>query len=471
MRLGIFTKNSRIPKWFVAILTILWFAMIPLMSCAPQIEPLPHILAGAAGVLLTLIFLRVGNYFHLLRPIPRQSDLFVMIAAVGMAAVLTSAIDVWTYGASACRLMAPIAWSPVLAIVAFITHYSVSRFVAPCLSKMRIVLDLDPAERNLVIAELEALALSDRFVFLSRGGLTQYLLRGAHSEIDLIVISRQNPKFFEADSTLLRAHLLGIPICERRQVTTALTGRIRLSDTDFESYLLEAVPQTPTLRAFWRTKEAIEPVVATLLAIAFAPLMGCIALMIKMTNPGPVFYKQTRTGYMGRPFTLIKFRSMKVDAEKDGPRWCVSDDQRVTTLGRFLRRTRLDELPQLFNVIRGDMGFFGPRPERPEIYSALRREIPVFSIRTVVKPGITGWAQVLAGYASSVEESRKKLEYDLFYIQNMSPRLDLITLLLTIKIALFGHRDEQSSVASADELVIRAEPKPSAATSVLAHNG
>ena len=471
MRLGIFTKNSRIPRWFVVILTVLWFAMIPLMNCAPVIEPLQHFLGGVGAIMLTLMFLRMGNYFHLLRPIPRQSDLFVMIAAVAMASLFPAAIDVWTYGADACRLTAPIAWSPVLGILAFIAHYSVSRYVAPCLSKMRIVLDLEPAERNLVIAELEGLAISDRFVFLSRGGLTQYLLRGAHADIDLIVISRQNPKHFEADSTLLRAHLLGIPICERRQVTTALTGRIRLTDTDFESYLLEAVPQTPSLRAFWRTKEALEPVLAALLAIMLAPFMACIAGLIKLSSSGPIFYTQTRTGYMGRPFTLIKFRSMRIDAEKDGPRWCADGDQRITPLGRILRRTRMDELPQLFNVIRGDMGFFGPRPERPEIYSALRRDIPVFSIRTVVKPGITGWAQVLAGYASSVEESRKKLEYDLFYIQNMSPRLDLIALLLTIKIALFGHRDERTNLTLVEEPTSKVEATLPAAPSVLAHNG
>ena len=471
MRLGIFTKNSRIPRWFVVILAILWFSAIPLMNCAPIIEPLPHFIGGVSAVLMTLIFLRIGNYFHLLRPIPRQSDLFVMIAAVAIASLFLTTIDVWIYGVSACRLSAPIMWSPVLGILAFMAHYSISRYVAPCLSKMRIVLDLDPVERNLVIAELEALAISDRFVFLSRGGLTQYLLRGAHADIDLIVISRQNSKHFEADSTLLRAHLLGIPICERRQVTTALTGRIRLADSDFESYLLEAVPQTPTLRAFWRTKETIEPLIAGVLALLLAPLMGCIAALIKLSSNGPVFYKQIRTGYMGRPFTLIKFRSMRIDAEKDGPRWCSSDDRRVTRLGRILRRTRLDELPQLFNVIRGDMGFFGPRPERPEIYSALRREIPVFSIRTVVKPGITGWAQVLAGYASSVEESRKKLEYDLFYIQNMSPRLDLIALLLTIKIAIFGHGEERTGVTDTRDAATKTEPTPAAASSVLAQNG
>lgn len=471
MRLGIFTKNSRIPRWFVAMLTLLWFVLLPIMKSSARLDAAPHFIGAVGAVLSTLALLRLGNYFHLLRPIPRQSDLFVMIAATALASIFPTSIQLWTYGFDACDLTAALKWSPVLGILAFIAHYSISRFVAPCLTKMRIVLDLEPTERNLVIAELEGLALSDRFVFLSRGGLTQYLLRGAHADIDLIVISRQNTKHFEADSTLLRAHLLGIPICERRQVSTALTGRIRLADTDFESYLLEAVPQTPSLRAFWRTKETVEPFIAAILTIIFSPLMALVAICVKLSSSGPILYRQTRTGYLGRPFTLIKFRSMRVDAESDGPRWCAGDDQRITRLGKFLRRTRLDELPQLFNVIKGDMGFFGPRPERPEIYSALRKDIPVFSIRTVVKPGITGWAQVLAGYASSVEESRKKLEYDLFYIQNMSPRLDLIAFLLTLKIALFGHKHERDAAIKGE---LDAEQKLTEATtsaSVLVHNG
>jgi len=127
-----------------------------------------------------------------------------------------------------------------------------------------------------------------------------------------------------------------------------------------------------------------------------------------------------------------------VDAEANGLRWASDNDDRTTKLGRFMRRTRLDELPQLWNVIRGEMSFCGPRPERPEIYQALAREIPLFPLRTLVRPGITGWAQVYAGYAASVAESALKLEYDLFYIQNISPRLDLIVLIKTIAVALCG---------------------------------
>lgn len=129
---------------------------------------------------------------------------------------------------------------------------------------------------------------------------------------------------------------------------------------------------------------------------------------------------------------------MNVNSEDQGPRWADLEDDRLTPIGNFIRRSRLDELPQLWNVIKGEMSFFGPRPERPEIYAKLRNEIPLFAMRLIVRPGITGWAQVCAGYAASVAESRLKLEYDLFYIQHMSPRLDLVILLKTLKVILLG---------------------------------
>jgi lipopolysaccharide/colanic/teichoic acid biosynthesis glycosyltransferase len=139
---------------------------------------------------------------------------------------------------------------------------------------------------------------------------------------------------------------------------------------------------------------------------------------------------------------------MYLNSEVDGPRWASEYDSRVTPIGKILRRTRLDELPQLWNVVKGEMGFFGPRPERPEIHNALRKDIPLFNMRTIVRPGITGWAQVCAGYAASVEESRLKLEYDLYYIQHMSLRLDLIILMKTIRVALFGDKASQTPDAA-----------------------
>jgi lipopolysaccharide/colanic/teichoic acid biosynthesis glycosyltransferase len=187
----------------------------------------------------------------------------------------------------------------------------------------------------------------------------------------------------------------------------------------------------------------LEPCLAVCLGVLLLPVIGVLALLIKLTSRGPVLYSQARTGYLGNMFTLLKFRSMVLDAEADGPQWAEDNDARATPLGRFMRRTRLDELPQLWNVIRGEMSFCGPRPERPEMYKQLEKDIPLFRMRTIVRPGITGWAQVCAGYAASVEESVKKLEYDLYYIKHMSPRLDAVILLKTLLLFLFDARSER----------------------------
>ena len=167
------------------------------------------------------------------------------------------------------------------------------------------------------------------------------------------------------------------------------------------------------------------------------PLMLLAACAIKLDSKGPVFFRQHRVGERGRIFVLRKFRSMTVDAERDGPVWAAAHDSRVTRVGRWLRRTRLDELPQFWNVLAGDMSFVGPRPERPEFVEQLQREIPFYMGRHSVKPGITGWAQVRHRYAASIEDSMEKLQYDLYYIKNMSPLLDVVILLSTLQVVFF----------------------------------
>jgi lipopolysaccharide/colanic/teichoic acid biosynthesis glycosyltransferase len=164
-----------------------------------------------------------------------------------------------------------------------------------------------------------------------------------------------------------------------------------------------------------------------------------MALAVKLTSPGPVLYRQKRVGRYGLVFDCYKFRTMRADAEAEGgPTWAGDGDPRITPVGRVLRRTRLDEIPQLWNVLRGDMGFVGPRPERPEFVEWLSREIPYYHLRHIIRPGITGWAQVRYQYGASLEESKEKLRYDLYYIKNISLSLDLLILLQTTKIVLLG---------------------------------
>jgi exopolysaccharide biosynthesis polyprenyl glycosylphosphotransferase len=169
------------------------------------------------------------------------------------------------------------------------------------------------------------------------------------------------------------------------------------------------------------------------------PLLPLMALAVKLTSPGPVLYRQKRVGRYGVLFDCYKFRTMRADAEAEaGPTWAGDDDPRTTLVGRVLRRTRLDEIPQLWNVLRGDMGFVGPRPERPEFVEWLSREIPYYHLRHIIRPGLTGWAQVRYQYGASLEESKEKLRYDLYYIKNISLSLDLLIVLHTVKIVLLG---------------------------------
>ena len=191
----------------------------------------------------------------------------------------------------------------------------------------------------------------------------------------------------------------------------------------------------------WRTavKRVFDIVCATILCVISAPIMVVAACLIKLESPGPMLYRQDRVGQNGRSFSIAKFRSMRNDAEKDGtPRWAQANDARVTRVGNIIRRLRIDELPQLFNVLRGDMSLVGPRPERPFFVDQLTQEIPFYALRHSVKPGVTGWAQVRYPYGATVEDSQEKLQYDLYYVKNHTLFLDLVVLMETIGVVLTG---------------------------------
>jgi sugar transferase (PEP-CTERM system associated) len=190
-------------------------------------------------------------------------------------------------------------------------------------------------------------------------------------------------------------------------------------------------------RVSMTVKRAMDIVLASVGLLLLSPILGLVALAVRLSSPGGALYHQERVGLNGRTFTVHKFRSMRQDAEaKTGAVWSKAGDPRVTGVGRFLRRTRLDELPQLWNVLRGDMSFVGPRPERPNFVAALTEQIPFYGQRHVVRPGLSGWAQVRHSYGSTVEDSLQKLQYDLFYIKHMSVAFDLFIVLETLKTVL-----------------------------------
>ena len=175
------------------------------------------------------------------------------------------------------------------------------------------------------------------------------------------------------------------------------------------------------------------------LLVVTLPLLGATALAIRIEGPGPVFYRQKRVGLNSRTFDIIKFRSMAVDAEADGNAvWARRNDPRITDVGRIIRKVRIDELPQIINVLKGEMSFVGPRPERPVFVDQLTGQIPFYALRHNAKPGITGWAQVSYPYGASVDDAVEKLQYDLYYVKNHSLFLDLMILISTVEVVLWG---------------------------------
>jgi len=241
---------------------------------------------------------------------------------------------------------------------------------------------------------------------------------------------------------LRKIHFSGIEVMTPLSVSEMYCGRVSLDMMDDPDTLrMGIVEDFPMVL---QVKRAGDMVVALIGGLLTLPLLLAAALLIKLSNPWQsAFYSQTRVGKLGRPFTIRKLRTMRPDAEAEsGAIWSCEDDPRITFLGRFLRKFRIDELPQFWNVLVGDMSLVGPRPERPEIARMLATEIPLYSEREYVLPGLSGWAQIHYPYGNTIEAARRKLEYDLFYIRNMSPSLDLQIVLRTLRIVLLGKERE-----------------------------
>jgi exopolysaccharide biosynthesis polyprenyl glycosylphosphotransferase len=218
----------------------------------------------------------------------------------------------------------------------------------------------------------------------------------------------------------------------------AMIGRMSTSPGEHLP-LVGLTSPTDTFKWYRGFKRILDIGIAGTAFVILSPFMLLIGSAIRLTSPGPAIFKQKRAGLHGKVFTMYKFRSMYIASEEDsGPIWAGEDDLRITPIGRFLRKTRFDELPQFFNVIKNDMSVVGPRPERPHFVNQLIRQIPFYAERLEVKPGITGWAQVTYKYASTLEAHREKLLYDIFYIENMSPALDLLIIMKTLLVVLKG---------------------------------
>ena len=273
---------------------------------------------------------------------------------------------------------------------------------------------------------------------LTRESVASHLLglvrgRGVHR----VIVAMPDRRGTLPVEELLDLRLGGVKVEEATSWLERISGRIEVEHL-YPSWLIFA--DGFRFSSFFRiVRRALNFSMALIGTVVSLPLLPFIVLAVKLDSPGPVLYRQRRVGRRGVVFHCYKFRTMRVDAEADtGATWAADDDPRITQVGKFLRSSRLDEIPQLWCVLKGDMHFVGPRPERPEFVEWLSKEIPYYGVRHVVRPGITGWAQVQYKYGNTIEDAREKLHYDLFYIKNASLGLDLLIIFQTIKIVLLG---------------------------------
>jgi sugar transferase (PEP-CTERM system associated) len=300
------------------------------------------------------------------------------------------------------------------------------------------VSELIPAQHAFgyhVVGFVDDAAASNQAVPLI-GGPTELTDLIRRHNVDRVIVSLSDRRGRMPIRELLQAKMSGVRVEDAATTYERLTGKI-LIDEIKPSWLIfsDGFRASRTTRALKRVVDLLLAAVGLALA---SPLVLLTALAVRLESPGPVLYRQDRVGENGRVFTLYKFRSMRADAEQGTPVWAKDNDDRVTRVGRFIRLTRLDELPQLWNVLRGDMSFVGPRPERPFFVEQLAAVIPFYMERHAVKPGVTGWAQVKYQYGSSVEDAMEKLRYDLYYIKHLSIVFDLTIVVDTVKVIISG---------------------------------
>ena len=245
---------------------------------------------------------------------------------------------------------------------------------------------------------------------------------------------KKTAQIFESVKRFYEALPLGISILDFPDFYETVAEKIPVSVISESWFLVNLVEINK--RLFESFKRIFDIALSIILGVPTMFLFPIIGAVIKISGDGSIFYRQKRVGKNGKIFEIVKFRTMEENAEKNGAQWAIANDPRATKAGKILRKTRLDELPQLWNILRGDMSFIGPRPERPEFIAELQKQIPHYAMRHLIKPGLTGWAQIKFPYAASVEDAMEKLQYDLYYIKHRSLVLDFGVVLKTIKIVL-----------------------------------
>ena len=407
--------------------------------------------AVAPALLLFLTMIALGTYnFDVLQSPGVITQRLIAVAILGGAALLAViALGVSDLISMRQLLLAEAAAFPIILVGRIV----IRRLTAmPVLSSRALVLGTGESARRVWEAlRGDNLRRLSAFVALQSGDEphpqvpTQRTITRPNSlaayarsaNIDQIVVALDDRRSQMPIEELLECRMRGITVYEASTFIERETGKVDL-DGIRASWLIFG--EGFHIGRFGRfCKRALDVLVSGSLVILFAPVLLLTALLIKIDSHGPVFYRQTRVGLNGEPYSILKFRSMVQDAEKDGKAiWAKSGDARVTRVGKIIRKARIDEIPQAINVLKGDMSFVGPRPERPVFVEQLAGEIPFYAERHRVKPGITGWAQINYPYGASVEDAREKLKYDLYYIKNQSLVFDLVIILQTVRIVLFA---------------------------------
>jgi sugar transferase (PEP-CTERM system associated) len=448
--------SPRKAVYFLAEESVLVVALLAGASLGPvaaqagggEVPVAPAVLRAALASLFFAGALYLGDLYDLHAAVRDRADGRRLLRAIGIAAIALAFADV------ALDLFLP-GWmlhhSLVLAAAGGAFGVIAARALMPAVvgAPTRVLfLGAGARARDLARSvEREAHGLWEVVAYVPSGGTAPVV------PADLV---RDGP--VDEVARRVRAQVVVVALEDRREalpVDALLTLRTRglrvVDDVGFAESALQRIPlslvRPSTLifdegfrvsRATRVLKRATDLAVAATMLVVLAPVMAVAALLVWATDGHPVVYSQERTGQGGRPYRIHKFRTMRRDAEKLGAAWATDDDPRVLPVGRFMRRSRIDELPQLWNVLRGDMSLVGPRPEREVFLSELKERWPLFRLREVVKPGLSGWAQLRYGYGSTMEEQARKLEYDLYYVKNTSLFLDLVCLLATAKVVLLG---------------------------------
>ena len=413
------------PRWFwFPVLTTLWWLLAHLgdlynvSAAARRLEITQRI--GGMGLSLLVVYL-VAYFFFPRDTLPRLFFLFFMV-------IVLTIILLWRWAYVTVLTLPPFRRRVLIAGAGWAGHTMAQALAKHSDVDYHVVgfVDDDPDKQGASVADLPVLGSSHDLPALVR-----------ERQIDEVVVAithQMGGKLFQA---LMDCHIAGAHVTRMPVLYEQLTRRVPVEHVE-RRWVLESMNDLPTLhRPTQWAKRLLDIALGLVGAAVLLIMLPFLALAITLDCPGPIFYRQVRVGRGGRIYRVFKLRTMVPNAEGDGQaRWATANDERVTRLGRFLRKTRLDELPQVLNVLRGEMSIVGPRPERPEFIAQLQEQIPFYRTRLMVKPGLTGWAQVRYGYGSSIQDTLIKLQYDLYYIRHWSFWMDLHVIFKTIGVVL-----------------------------------